>query len=607
VTGIELPGEDRLPSGGLRDLVTALHSLYRGAGRPGLRVISKAVTDGDFRDTVSHEKVSAMLHGQNLPKWSKLECVVRQLAKWHTPRLDPDQEAARFLVLWQAASGGGQERSQSAEDWALERDGRNVSPTGGDTAAPSSAASQQQPNQITPAEEGHSVTVLLAENQQDSRTWSSADQASERLPDQEEIRRVYYNADDVALLSLLDLIECIPSPDIGVAAGAQIIADLAMGCLDIGYDDQVTYYMSYLLRKEPGAHVCCIGIEHAGDPLQAYILKLSLNKRMLEREYEANLSAARVLGEQALVRIIGRVRSNASGYHAIAGRVPRDVTTLANWLLWRADKVEAAYVAEDLLGEVLQPLFNQDDHHRVSLHNWITPSTIEAKRAWAALERYAPAISDSRAGRHAETDYKQLRSLIGAGNLPIDINYAVPTEAVFVRSFGDLYSTNVIVQAGINPRPILMDASLFGWRHWAADSARLLADTFLRLRRPGVESMIWDNLEDLVRSGLRLCPYQDAESTTSAEPVDEFISRCVRGLQSYTCAHELGISADDWHWQWHMALAKEFLDESSHDDLTPPRGALAVMLASHHLQQSIALLKSFTEGGDSSCNLLRMF
>jgi hypothetical protein len=103
VTGIALPGEDRLPPGPHRALLEALHGLYDGAGKPGLRRIAVAITNGDYRDTISHEKVGALLRGAGLPGWLKVECVVRQLAAWHNPRLDPDAEAARFTTLWLAA------------------------------------------------------------------------------------------------------------------------------------------------------------------------------------------------------------------------------------------------------------------------------------------------------------------------------------------------------------------------------------------------------------------------------------------------------------------------------------------------------------------------
>jgi hypothetical protein len=106
MVGIELPGEDRLPRGQARDLVVALHGLYRGAGRPGLRRIAEAVRSrDDLRDSVSHETISDMLNGKGIPRWSKLDCVVRQLAEWNTPMLDPLRTAKCFQRLWGAAVG----------------------------------------------------------------------------------------------------------------------------------------------------------------------------------------------------------------------------------------------------------------------------------------------------------------------------------------------------------------------------------------------------------------------------------------------------------------------------------------------------------------------
>ncbi|MBC6449713.1 toll/interleukin-1 receptor domain-containing protein [Actinokineospora sp. HBU206404] len=98
---------DDLPRGPLRELTEALHELYRAAGTPGLRMIADTVTEDDrFRDTVSHQKVSAMLHGSGMPKWSKLEPVVRVLAEWSTPQRSSSDEARRFKQLWDAVNGG---------------------------------------------------------------------------------------------------------------------------------------------------------------------------------------------------------------------------------------------------------------------------------------------------------------------------------------------------------------------------------------------------------------------------------------------------------------------------------------------------------------------
>src|SRR5436190_19815179 len=100
-----MPKPDRLAAGPLRDLISALHELYAAAGRPGARQLSTAIRDrDDLRDTVSHETISAMLRGDALPRWIKVECLVRQLADWAVTHPDPDEEVRRFHHLWLRAS-----------------------------------------------------------------------------------------------------------------------------------------------------------------------------------------------------------------------------------------------------------------------------------------------------------------------------------------------------------------------------------------------------------------------------------------------------------------------------------------------------------------------
>ncbi len=100
MAGIEIPGEDRLPSGPVRDLTVALHELYTGAGRPGLRRITEAIMRGDFDDTISHQTVSDLLNGKNIPGWAKINCLVRYLADKNSPRQDPEKISEKFLQLW---------------------------------------------------------------------------------------------------------------------------------------------------------------------------------------------------------------------------------------------------------------------------------------------------------------------------------------------------------------------------------------------------------------------------------------------------------------------------------------------------------------------------
>ena len=85
------------------DLVSQLTILYRAAGQPSFRRISNDIRErDDMPDTVSHETVSGLLSGDVMPRWSKVECVVRILAEMAAHQPDPQLEVQRFLALWTA-------------------------------------------------------------------------------------------------------------------------------------------------------------------------------------------------------------------------------------------------------------------------------------------------------------------------------------------------------------------------------------------------------------------------------------------------------------------------------------------------------------------------
>lgn len=84
------------------DLVAELKVLYRAAGQPSFRRISSETRRDDLPDTVSHETVSGLLSGTTIPRWSKVESVVRVLAEMAVHRPAPDGEVQRFLTMWTA-------------------------------------------------------------------------------------------------------------------------------------------------------------------------------------------------------------------------------------------------------------------------------------------------------------------------------------------------------------------------------------------------------------------------------------------------------------------------------------------------------------------------
>ena len=545
-----------------------------------------------------------MLRGQGLPRWSKLEGVVRQLAAWHNPFRDPDEEAARFLHLWQAASGSVSAPSQSAQNWNTEVGNIDFSDDKRNKTTSSQNVHQGPSAQINGADGKPSAGGLPYGDQQDFRPigwppkWTFEDQA-----DTAAIGRVIFDPNSETIVPLLDSIgrssKSVPSiqghenEESAEQGGALTIRNLMARCLETDFDEQATVLISHVVGGGSGACVLRVDLIRSGDPRQSFILKFGLDKIALERARWANSEAQKVLGQDAIVSFIGEIQTDASGYHAVVTRVANGSAALADWLLYAATSGEAARVADALFIDLLHPLFGRDGRRSVEASKWLSLSVADIMRARETLTRYEPVLSDGRVGKvwRGAVEFKGLRALLEGDGYSLRLTKIWPDTVQFVRGFGNLHSRNVLVQGTVQPRPVLVDASLYGFHHWASDSARLIVDLFLRARRPGVESMLWSDLEESVGAGERLCPHSCEGPAKDDRAVDAFIATGVRRASIFTNALELGILSSDWHWQWHTAIAREFLRQSSHADLTPPRAALALILAARHLRRSLVLLR----------------
>ncbi|WP_432834344.1 FxSxx-COOH system tetratricopeptide repeat protein [Dactylosporangium sp. CA-092794] len=85
------------------DFVAELQLLWRAAGRPSYRRISNEIRErADLPEKVSHETVGSLLAGEVIPRWSKVEPVVRQMAAMAVHHPDVEDEVLRFHELWAA-------------------------------------------------------------------------------------------------------------------------------------------------------------------------------------------------------------------------------------------------------------------------------------------------------------------------------------------------------------------------------------------------------------------------------------------------------------------------------------------------------------------------
>ncbi|WP_151477104.1 hypothetical protein [Streptomyces albicerus] len=106
--GVQLPDETGLPPGPRRDMVVFVHELYQRAGKPSLRDLSEQIrARNDLPGTLSHDGVSSVLKGRNMPRWPNLKSLVHVLAEQQQIG-EPDVRAAieRVWALWCVADGG---------------------------------------------------------------------------------------------------------------------------------------------------------------------------------------------------------------------------------------------------------------------------------------------------------------------------------------------------------------------------------------------------------------------------------------------------------------------------------------------------------------------
>ncbi|MFG2227944.1 hypothetical protein [Streptomyces sp. NPDC048644] len=106
---IDVPDTCDVPEGPHRQLLLALHQLYRDAGRPGIKRTSDTIKKRtDLPDTISHQGISKILHGTVVPQhWQKLESLVRQYLTWSVDQPHPDTAAdtvRKILDLWHEAT-----------------------------------------------------------------------------------------------------------------------------------------------------------------------------------------------------------------------------------------------------------------------------------------------------------------------------------------------------------------------------------------------------------------------------------------------------------------------------------------------------------------------
>ncbi|WP_439427786.1 response regulator transcription factor [Micromonospora sp. LA-10] len=398
---------------------------------------------------------------------------------------------------------------------------------------------------------------------------------------------VTFTDDDLALESTLHQVGSPNPPGAdSVAIGKDIVRSLALDCLAPDYRPGATALaVGYLAPGRSGAYVCRVDHQE-GRSTTSYVLKIGLDRRALEFELAANKKALHLLGAGDLVGFSGQIRSHQeSGYHAIAARLATGAQTLADWLD-DATPEEAEHVARILFGSQLIKLFAPGQRETRPFDGWLAATPVLRLRVLDTLSLYGDMLAMVRAeageapGEPAACDV--LTTFVNKGVLPGGLRPEGTTT--YIDAFGDLHSTNVLVYPAPDNRPVLVDASMYGPHHWATDAARLVVDLVLSVRRAGVASLDWADTTEVSAYIAGLCrTARSGRQVPPADSVDAFIGHVVDNLPTYVNVEKLQMTSEQWHWQWHAALAKELIRQGTRAGLPAPRAAAALSAAVRQL------------------------
>jgi hypothetical protein len=398
-----------------------------------------------------------------------------------------------------------------------------------------------------------------------------------------------YDSTEPGILSVLESLGGPPWKD-SVGRGLSIVRGLAIRCLNPRIIDADTFHLSYLVPGRSGAYVCRVDMRQPGEAPESFVLKVGLDRPALELERRLNNLAVRQLGHQVLVAVAGDVQLDQSGYAAIAAKVADGAVTFRQWLP-TAETRHAWEAADVLFGEQLRRLHHPDMRDDVPVARWLATRALIRLQTLRAVEHLEEALTHERGGNRSDVGAirETLTMFMADGSIRDTPTERLGTTVAYVPAFGDLHSSNVLIEAGIHRRPLLIDASRFGQHHWGNDSARMLVDLFLRVRSHGVDSLLWDDFGASVAANQGLCVQcRPMEASAPDDPVTGFIDRVVTKLPEFVQLAALKLPREHWHWQWHVALAKEFIRQSSHPDLPPPRSALALVVAAEQLWSAAA-------------------
>jgi hypothetical protein len=336
-----------------------------------------------------------------------------------------------------------------------------------------------------------------------------------------------------------------------------------------------------------GARVCTLRATVPGVGTIRHVLKLSRDHRALDREVRHGRLASQVVPERLLVRLQPLERVGpVNGWSAVASRLGGAATDLRSWIRMSPSRAEVRSLLEALFLDGLASVY-ADGRHDGSA-DAMDPVRFPLYRqvlVQEALDRLAPAFVRSRIATDGEAT--ELRIALDSFAVEARIGgrdaARIPPGLRTAPAHGDLHGGNVLVYTGRNPAPALIDTSEFATdHHWAVDPARLHVDLVLDGVGHGAESMFWDELPEWRSRAVAVSATSCAPEDIDAPEPGVFGAAWIAStLDQHAAA---GLDEAEREWQWHTALAAQYLRGVYQPRLPAPKQVLAAVAAHDQLR-----------------------
>lgn len=355
--------------------------------------------------------------------------------------------------------------------------------------------------------------------------------------------------------------------------------------------------VGFLTPGVSGAAVCTVTARADGVRAPNHVLKISRDEQSLREEAERGRQAELVLSRWLVRRLLDAPVGPVNGWYAVCSRLASRAATMRAWLARGRSAEDVEDVLEILFIEALHDVYAGNLTETEDVPALLDLSHHRRYQVRQALHDYTEVMGrDDGCGLGGEVHglVRGLHEFVLDGRLPGVPPRALPRRTFRTYAHGDLHAGNALVYEGRHPTPTLIDPSLFGMAHWAADPARFAVDLIMRNVDAGAESMLfggfatWRSLVARFSVGDRVdAAVTSAPGTAAAVTALNWLAA---NLPRVCPVLDGGDAA--YRWEWHVALARQLLWATCHDDLPPPKRALAMVAAHDQLELAVQALPS---------------